>query len=88
MLLKRRDEVGERAGEKRGESFGRCDAMLVASGQVTADSAKDASAFEGAETAGDLLLHFGHPDVVFAMIVCERHTRIRQETQCFDFKVA
>ena len=88
MLLKRGDEVGERAGEKRGESFSRCNAVLVAGGQVAADSAKDASAFEGAETAGDLLLYFGHPDVVFALIIRERHTRIRQETQCFDFKVA
>ena len=86
--MKRRDEVWERAGEKRGESFGRCNAVLVAGGQVTADSAKDASAFEGAETAGDLLLHFGHPDIVFALIIGERHTRIRQETQGFDFKVA
>jgi hypothetical protein len=30
-----------------------------------------------AETAGDLLLYFGHPDVVFALIIRERHTRIR-----------
>lgn len=77
MLWKRRDEVGERAGEKRGESFGRCNAVLVAGGQVTADSTKDPGAFEGAETAGDLLLYFGHPDVVLALIIRERHTRIR-----------
>ena len=61
--------------------------MLVAGGQVTADSAKDASALEGSETSGDLLLYFGHADVVFALIVRERHTGIGQETQCFDFKV-
>ena len=72
----------------RETNFAAGNAVLVAGGQVTADSAKDACAFEGAETAGDLLLYFGHPDIVFALIVCERHTRIGQETQCFDFKVA
>ena len=62
--------------------------MLVAGGQVTADAAKDASTVKGAETAGDLLLDFGHADVVFALVIGERDTRIGQEAQCLDFEVA
>ena len=75
------------AFEKRGESLGRRNLVFAASRQIAADTAKDVGAFLRAETAGDFLLKLGHADVVFALIIGERHCGIGQEPEGFGLVV-
>ena len=44
--------------------------------------------FERPKAARDFLLHFGHAEVVFTLIVGEWHERVAQESQGFDFEFA
>ena len=47
--------------------------MFAARGQIITDAAEGFGALHKTESTGDLLLKLGHPDVVLAEIVGERH---------------
>src|SRR5262245_37847005 len=56
-------------------------ALLAQRREIAADAAKGPSASRRAETAGDLLLDFHHPDIALREAVIKRHGEVVQEQQ-------
>ena len=61
--------------------------MLAASGEIASYPTKVLRAFESAKAEGDLLLDFGHAQIVFTLVVGEWHELIGHESQRFGFEV-
>lgn len=62
--------------------------MFSASGEIASHAAEDLSPFKRPKATRDFLLHLGHADIVFALIVGERHERVGQEFQSLGFELA
>src|SRR5690349_10898695 len=56
-------------------------ALLTQRREIPADAAKGHRASLRAETAGDLLLDFDHPNIALRETIVERHGKIVQEQQ-------
>ena len=62
--------------------------MFSACREIASYAAEDLGSFERAKAARDFLLHLGHANIVFALIVGEWHERVGEESQSLDFEVA
>ena len=62
--------------------------MLPAGRKVAAHATEDLGALERPKATGDFLLHLGHADVVFALIVGEGHELVGHESQRLGFELA
>ena len=81
------DKIRQLAFEKQDESLSRRNLVFTLSRQIAADTTKDVGALLRAEAAGDFLLKLGHANVVFALIIGERHLGIGQEPEGFGLVV-
>lgn len=54
---------------------------FLSGGDIGTYSGEAFGSFPGSEGAGDLLLHFGHPQVAFGLIVGERHGLLKNKAQ-------
>src|SRR6266853_138549 len=57
------------------------EALLAQRREIASDAAEGHSESLRAETAGDLLLHFDHPQITLRKAVVERHGEVVQEQQ-------
>src|SRR6266446_5454891 len=55
--------------------------LFAQGGQIASNAAKGLGTSEGAETAGNLLLHFDHAQIPFGQIVVKIDTKILQEAE-------
>ena len=62
--------------------------MFSAGREIASYAAEDLGAFERAKATRDFLLHLGHANIVFALIVGEWHERVGQESQSLAFELA
>ena len=62
--------------------------IFSAGRKITPYPTEDLGSFERPKAARDFLLHFGHAEIVFTLIVGEWHERVAQESQGFDFEFA
>ena len=62
--------------------------MFSAGREIASHAAEDLGAFERPKATRDFLLHLGHADIVFALIVGEWHEWVGQESQSLAFELA
>ena len=63
-------------------------ALLAASGQVTTNPAEDLGAIHRPEATRDLLLHLGHAQIVFTLVIDEGYALHFHEAQGILLEVA
>ena len=79
---------GERlSGEHRADRLEPALSLLSHRREIAPDPAEEDRAFETAETSGDFLLHFVHPDILLSLIVREGCLEIVHEPEDFRLKV-
>ena len=71
------------AGEEGADGFNGVDRAFSGGRDVAPDAAEGGRPGLTAERPGDLLLHFGHPNVPFGLVVVERHAEVVHERQRF-----
>jgi len=62
--------------------------MLPAGRKIAPHATEDLGSLERPKATRDLLLHLGHADVVFALIVSKWHELVGHESQGFSFECA
>lgn len=61
--------------------------MFFACGNIASNPTKIFRTLLGAEAPGYLLLNFGHSEIIFTLVVGERHYGVVHESQNFRFIV-
>ena len=56
-------------------------ALFTTGGEVTANPGEDPCPLQGAEATRDLLLDLDHADILFPLVVGQRHGRVEQERE-------
>jgi hypothetical protein len=83
----RREQVDEFSG-RHGQRPQDVDPMLSGGGDDRANGSEDLGSAQGSEAAGDLHSQFHHADVLFGLVVRERHVEILGKAQHVGFAVA